>query len=320
MVLSPATTAILFTLAYADQFDYPLTELELWSRLISVDKKSISQAEFDRSLQQLIKNNTLLHIHEFFLFSGREGIVLKRQRRTLVAQQKWQQIQLLKRVTPFLAGISAIFITGSLAMNNTNQDDDIDIFIVTKIDRLWLCRLELLFFTWIIGQKKKRVEEGKHGWCLNLWLDEEHLAVEEGKRDLYRAYEVVQAKLLWGTTQIADRFYTANSWVKEYLPKNIQHHATSLSSENDSVGFTFIDQLEHLAFRFQLRYMKSHQTTEKVGPGFAFFHPRQTDALIREGWLKSVSRIKNMPGLDTIAKQHAKHFFASPATTLSQSP
>ncbi len=315
MIFPRVSAAILFTLAYTDQFDYPLTQAELFSRLIALDGKTVSQAQFEKEIALLQKQKAIEPHDDFLTLPGRAELIETRLRRARFSAKKWREIQLLQQMTFLLPDVLAIFVTGSLAMNNTESDDDIDLLVITKTNRLWVSRLSLLFLTWILGRKKRRFEEGKHGWCLNLWLDEDHLEVTTQKRDLYQAYEVIQATPILGDPETMNRFYSANAWVKTFLvsptPATFPHLKKLVKKEpaSSSLSSQLIDLLEKWAYSFQLQYMKSHRTTEKVGAGFAFFHPRPTATLVKDGWLKAIARSKKAVGIGTIAKHYVGKLF-----------
>lgn len=305
--------AILFTLAYTDQFDFPLTETELWHRLILLDGHNFSRPEFKKALLKLALHKDISYVHFYICLAGREAITEKRKHRAVVAAQKKNDIAHFNQVIKYIPFVQAAFITGSVAMGNADVDDDLDLLLVTKTRRLWLARLVLLGVTWAMGKKKARSTEGKHGWCLNLWLDEDHLAVEEKKRDLYQAYEVLQALPIHGTQEVITRFYSENAWTRMYLPHfEKTYKMKSLKAQvqkETSLSSSFLDWLETVAFSLQLSYMSSHRTTEKVGKGFAFFHPRPTGTLVKAGWLNSLQR-KNLKELVTITSKYADKLFA----------
>ncbi len=318
MANSLLPTQILFTLAYTDQFDFPLTESEISSRLIALDGKSSSLIDVSKTLSQLVSQKKVGKNGQYYFLPGRDQIVALRESRQKVAEEKWQEIQVLKTFAHLLPDVLVVFVTGSLAMNNTDLDDDIDLLVVTKRHRLWLTRFQLILLSFLLGKKKRRFDEGKHGWCFNLWLDEDHLAVPELKRDLYQAYEVVQARPLFVRDQTVVSFYKKNEWLKEYLPlvKLLSSRKLLFADRKPAFWSALVDVLDEMAYWLQKQYMKSHQTTERVSGGFAFFHPRPTTRLVKEGWLTSIQRLKNHQELGTIAKHYAGTLFTSPTPTV----
>ncbi len=314
--------AIIFTLAYSDQFTFPLTKIELWRRLIQLptsDKQlhPYSQKEFSRSIKSLLQQKIIFQSENFVYLAGRESSIRARQSRLTDFKQKQIQIQLLRKIMPWIIGAKAVFITGSTAIKNAKLDDDLDILVITSKNRLWIARLQLLVWSWLIGKKKSRLDEGKRGWCFNLWLDEAHLVINPKVRNVYQAFEVIQAKPIWGNVDSIAGFYQKNAWVEQYLPNgwpSISRKFTQKGSGFDRVpAHSFLDLLETIVYQVQLHYMQPHRTTEKIGTGFAFFHPRPTGQLVAAGWLRSIRRLKFAPELATIANSYAQSIFAPAA-------
>src|SRR3989344_5441279 len=146
----------------------------------------------------------------------------KRQLHDIQIHQKISKLKIEKakhiaRFLSFFPTIILIAVTGSLAVDNARVDDDLDFFIITRADTLWLTRLIAIPLISIFFKRRKPfaipacrqarrhspfLPAGRHGAirdsvCLNLWLDESALAVPESKRSLYTAHEVLQAKPLF---------------------------------------------------------------------------------------------------------------------------
>ena len=277
---------ILLTLAYTDQFSFPLTRDEIWQRLIFLDGKKatpkVTQQDFDLALQKLLAQKKIIQKKEWLALFGHQKNFVLRAHRASVAEKKWQEVKEFVATVTFLPWIQAIFVTGSLAMNNTDQEDDLDFMVITKKQRLWVTRVFVLIIASIKGKRRSWQEKKHQGWCLNLWLDENHLAVPKKDRGLYRAYEVVQARPVFGREQMDQNFFAENGWIKEWLPNAllVPRHVVS----NPAPSLSLFSVLDMVCYILQRWYMRPHQTSEKVGRGFAFFHPRNTEELIYEHW------------------------------------
>jgi hypothetical protein len=105
-----------------------------------------------------------------------------------------------------------VAVSGSLAIDNATSDSDIDLFCITDRRRLWITRLWLVFLS-----KLTRVFSNTFPryLCPNYLLTLEALHLED--RNLFTAYEAVQAVPLWGQ-DVYNRFIEANAWMGEYLP------------------------------------------------------------------------------------------------------
>ncbi|HYD34854.1 MAG TPA: hypothetical protein VD999_02205 [Vitreimonas sp.] len=279
--------AIVQTLAYTHQFQYPLTETELWQRLIGSGEK-YTKAEFKAALAKLIESkNVVFHkaTKSYALKNGETFFVIRQQREKW-SQPKWKEVTTFLRWARYIPWLSAVAVTGSLAMNNAVGKDDVDFMMITQPRRLWLTRLLVTLIAVLYGKRRTWHGEEQDSWCFNLWLDEDHLAMPRARQNLYTAYEVTQAKFVLDKKNIATQFHTINRWVATWLP-NAELRIDEKVKASTTSGNILIDWLETAAFQFQHWYMKSHMTREQVGKGEAFFHPRDTRRLIEERWTQT---------------------------------
>lgn len=205
--------AILRTLAYADVFDYPLKEKEIYRFLISNLPSPISNLQ--KELFALSPD--VSQRGDFYFLKGREEIVSLRKKRE---QRSREKLKIAKRIAGWLKlipTIQMIAVTGALAMGNSDEEDDIDLLIVTSKNRLWLSRGLIVTILRLSGNYR-RPSRVKDMICPNMLLDEGHLSVPPKERDLFSAHEVCQLKLLWDKNKIYQKFIKENQWVKRFLP------------------------------------------------------------------------------------------------------
>lgn len=292
--------AVLLTIAYSDQFEYPLTADELYLRLIwrSDEGKMPTSHSVLSALEGLVGDGFLGKSGGFFFLNGRENLVEVRKIRQKYALAQRSELKPLLAFLQKIPWVCGVVLTGSLALNAISASDDSDFLLVIEPKRLWLTRVLVIFCAWMKGKRRSWRSEEENSWCFNLWLDSEHLAMSSQQRSIYTAYEVCQADWLLWRGDIAKQFYGKNSWVKNILPNYWQHKNDFYQSKITKSQFFLrnplsylIDGLDYLAFLLQLWYMKPHRTSEKVGRGLAFFHPRDTRSMINSGWHKSIMRM-----------------------------
>jgi len=252
------------TLRYFDKYDYPLTKKEILFWTSPITHPSIPSLKLREGKTR----------GELFFLSGREKIIKLRTQREKYSLLKWGKAyqyasQLVK--IPF---VLAIFVTGSLAMNNCKKNDDIDFMVITDPNTLWIVR----FLANIMFIKNRRYPHQKNASdkiCINLWLDSRNLKVES--RSLYHAHEILQAKCIFDHGGIQYNFLKQNSWVKEYLPNAYKRTFENLKIKNlKLIENCKLKIVNYILFVLQYLYMKSKMTTERVGLGFAFFHPNSS--------------------------------------------
>ncbi len=314
MTLTSVQRSILYTLAYSQQFEFPLTVSEIWSRLIrQLDDKTILLSESElaqikqpevlkKELQQLVKIGLIENHRQYLTLTGRGISVSVRLRRQEQTPQKHAQISHLVRWISHCPWVKAVFVTGSVAVKNADADDDIDFLIVTSNRRLWLTRILILLFATSRGKRRSWQGEEKRSWCFNLWLTESQLAIFSQNQNLFTAYEIMQAQCVFDQGGVAAAFYQQNQWVTHFLPHFRIEQQTAPKSGYISPflsslvwcsrWFSWVwDGLEWIAYRFQLWYMRPHMTRERVSADLAFFHPRDTKAMVTQGWSQALTKL-----------------------------
>ncbi len=208
--IAPTATAldraIVATIAYSDIFDYPLRANEIHRYLIGV---AATRAEVDAAvaLSSLLSDH-LTSRDDYVMLTGKEHIAGTRQDRQEDSGWQWRAALRYGRIIASLPFVRMVAVTGELAMDNVQPSSDIDYFIVTRSERLWLCRLL------IIGVVRYAAIHGVTV-CPNYLVAERSLVIHE--RNLYAAHEVAQMVPIAGHT-IYRQFRQLNDWVTEYLP------------------------------------------------------------------------------------------------------
>jgi hypothetical protein len=289
---------ILLTLAYTEQFNFPLNKKELYSRLLV--PHFVKLKLFNLVLDLLLQQKLIILFDNYFFVHGLNSKIMKkyvdtREEREQISQVKWNELGdfvSFARHIPFITGIA---ITGSLAVNNTIKDDDIDFMIVTSPNRLWITRLIIIVYASIKGKRRSFAKEESNSFCFNLWVEESDMQLPINSRSVYEAYEVVQAVWLVSKNNVASRFRNLNSWtnkkvnVNKYDFKDIE--TGSDWSKNFFILSILISLINQFSFYFQYLYMKPHMTREKVSKSHAFFHPRDTKAVIFKKWKTTLLRL-----------------------------
>lgn len=197
---------ILSTLAYFDIFDYPLKKEEIHTFL----GQETSANELASALGFMTHAGSLKNKSDFFSLRDDFSLV---ERRLKGNERADRQLPFAKRAGSFLSGfpyVRAIGISGSLSKNFADEKSDIDFFIITAKNRVWLARTFMHIF------RKFALLAGKHNWfCMNYYIDEEALEIKE--KNIFTAMELVTVLPVKGKNYF-EAFFKANEWVKEYFP------------------------------------------------------------------------------------------------------
>jgi hypothetical protein len=198
--------SIIKALAYFDIFNYPLTLDEIHHFL----DQTISRDDVLLTLQQLVDENRVFRMGSFYSLQQDPSL---RARRTNGNHKAGILLTTGYKVAGFLFQfpfVRGIGISGSLSKNFADQNTDIDFFIITRANRLWLARTLMHLFkklTFITGHQ--------HLYCMNYYIDEEALCI--GEQNIFTATELVTLKPVCGNGTM-DRFYEQNNWAGSYFP------------------------------------------------------------------------------------------------------
>lgn len=280
------SSSILSTLAYHSLFDYPPTASQVHELLISA--RTAKRAVVEDTLSQLVKSRKLRYKGQYYCLPGllSPRALALRQRRQLPSSQKLKLAGRVGRLLSVIPWVSMVAVTGALAVKNCDQDDDIDLMIITAANRLWLIRPLVVLLVSIFFRLRRpcphKSSTHNNEICLNLWLDESALTIPPAQQDLYTAHELAQMKPLVNKVYTYERMMKENQWGKKYLA-NIWEEFTGYQVKRLKVKgsanlqpvnlFSFFNLLNAVAYHLQRWYMRPKITTERVSLHAAFFHP-----------------------------------------------
>lgn len=284
--MSPLARSILQTLKYSDHFGFPLTLQEIHLRLIS--SKPYSSERVLRTLKLMGKKQIIAQTGEYYHFPDRQNLVARRLTRAQKSAPQFAHAKTLSTRLSTIPSVIAIYLTGSLALSNTDSDADIDFMIITRPGRLWTTRLLLTLYTSLLGLRRTPHSTHNSGkLCLNLYLSPLSYLLPPSKRSLYTAYELIQTVPLYDPQNTHLDLLAANSWIYDYLPNmtpgsdlkgRAQPRPSNLRGRSDPQGF--MELIEIFCYHLQLFYMRPKLTREYITPDSAFFHPNNPGAQV----------------------------------------
>ncbi len=241
--------AILKTLIYADIFDYPLKINEIHKWLIGPPAgragKKVTLRQLEKALKKLYEVS-----RKYYFLPKRGNLVSQRLSRGKQSVIYFRKAKILAQLLKLIPWIKLVGISGGLAMNNAGKKDDIDLFIVTGKNRLWISRLLALGILSLTGQRRKRRDKGKRvagKLCVNILLEEDRL--EQKNKDIFTAHEVLQMRVLWQRDGIYSKYLSDNSWAFKFLPNWIYEDVANknVSYKKYKMQSTFFNRIEKLA-------------------------------------------------------------------------
>lgn len=284
--------AILKTLKYSDHFHFPLTISELHTRLIEY---KITQKKLISVVTELARSGTIEHHGNYYCLPGQSSCIKQRKLYARLSKPLRQYATSLIPILTALHSIKAIYLTGSLALSNTDGHDDIDLMIIVEDGKLWTTRALLTLYTTLLRLRRTPHTRNPMGkLCLNLYLTPKAFSLPLTNRSLYTAYELIQATPLYDPSDTHSALLAANPWIYEYLPnlkRTVPKRNSRVSPRSDllrrrpkgvfsrlqsTIGRpdqTLLELTELICYHLQLLYMRPKITREHITPDSAFFHP-----------------------------------------------
>ena len=298
--------SVINTLAYFDLADYPLTKEELFYWLWQ--PPTASRTDLINNLPGF----NLASKSDYYFLPGREKVVEERLRRSLISEQKLliarRAIKIIRSV-PFLR---AVFVCNSVGAGQADKDSDIDFFIVTEKNRIWITRLFITFLLSLFRLRRvgKKIN---NKICLSFYVTADNLDLAKWRvadDDIHFAYWLNQMLPIFDPENYYGKFLEANSWTRAYLP-NID--IKKISTYADKIGESGIgrvwknawekmwqgsygDLINNQAKQIQLSKMKhSGKPLDRgedkgvvISDGVLKFHEKDTRIDYRDKWKQKI--------------------------------
>ncbi len=212
---------ILATIAYFNMFDYPLRMNEIFQFLGHNDDFN----EFERSLNHLTNESVIFKSGEFYSLHDNPSLGIRRQlgfEKAKVMLRKAEKAARLISAFPYIKGVA---VSGSLSKYFADDKTDVDFFIITASNRLWIARTFLHIF-----KKFTYLVKTQNLFCMNYFIDEAEPGILE--KNIYTATEIATILPLRGANAF-DTFFKANSWTRTFLPNKYIYQIPERETKNN---------------------------------------------------------------------------------------
>jgi predicted nucleotidyltransferase len=200
---------ILSTLAYFDIFNYPINQ----SEIILFCRRTHAPRDFTSALEFLVNGGYVYKFDEFYTLQNDYSVIPRRRTGNLKARELLQTAEKVAGILSWFPFVRGIAISGSLSKNYADDQSDIDLFIITSENRLWLAR------TMMHGLKKLSfLVNRQHLFCMNYFIDEAGLQIVE--KNIYTATEIATLLPVRGVDAFRN-FYAENAWIRLFLPNHL---------------------------------------------------------------------------------------------------
>jgi len=198
--------SILRTIVYFDIFNYPLTSDEIFEYCDSKHKDFMtlkSELDFMASMGQIKKSGQ-------YYFLGHESCLAKREHNNSFSEKLMKKALRYSKLISKFPFVRCVCVSGSLSKKSADEKADVDYFIITEKNRLWICRTMLALF------KKVFLFNSHKYFCINYFVDNANLEIPD--KNIYTATEIAFLIPVFHYENFF-RFLASNSWVTQYYPE-----------------------------------------------------------------------------------------------------
>jgi len=203
--LSVLSKDILRSLLYFNIFKFPLKIEELF---YNSSIKNISIVEVTEEVNTLMQMGMVKKEEDYFFVSDNISI----QKRIEGGKMSNNSMELAHRVGCFIACfpfVRGVFISGSLSKGYMDGKSDIDFFVVTAPNRLWLSRTLLVLF------KKLFLFNSRKFFCPNYFIDTDHLEIPD--QNIFTAKELNYLIPIYNSS-VYRKLLESNEWREDFMP------------------------------------------------------------------------------------------------------
>ena len=201
-----ATEAVIEVLRYFHMFRHPLYSVEIHKFL----RVPISSDELSELLNIMVANGELYVLYDLYSLENTQDIFLKRLTGAAQAAERMVEAYKCGKIIAAFPFVKCVCISGSLSKGYADKDSDIDFFIVTQHERLWICRTMLHLF-----KKLTFLVNKQHSFCMNYFIDEKKLLLEE--QNIFTATELATLIPVYNTTVYNQLMHENKCWVIDFF-------------------------------------------------------------------------------------------------------
>jgi hypothetical protein len=232
--------AVLKTIIFFDLFSYPLTNWEIWQYL----NLEISLSNLEKEVADLVLNNSLEEKDGFYFLPGKQDLINIRKERYNFANYKIKLAKRAAKVFKWLPSVKLVAVANLIGHHNLRNESDIDIFIVSSPNRLWLTRLFCTGLMKIARQRPTKVCK-RNKMCLSFYAASDGLAMESLRfkpNDPYFDHWFLGLHPVYDNDKYLSYLRFKNPWLKKSFPNSM------LLKENFSGDFFSSNWLDRFLY------------------------------------------------------------------------
>lgn len=280
--MEPLEKSVFATVAYYSAgLGVPVTASQIHQRLIP--SAPLAKPVMCPSLGDVVaaldrlRARGLLGCHSgFYTISTEPSAVDAYVEREKITAQKWREMLRFARWLQVVPFVSALFASGSLALNAAREGSDWDVFVIARAGRLYTARLFLLATAAIMGRlRTKNHAVSADRFCFNHFITTDGLKLRS--RGLYVAHTIALLVPIADPRGYAGRLRDANRWMgdfivghgeSEYIRRSVKPSLMRTAIRRfgeGALGSPLGTMLEWIARQWQQRRILSDPATHRAG-------------------------------------------------------
>lgn len=272
--MNPVLQSIIHTLAFYDAVGgVPLTKIELYKYLVATE--GLPQLKFGHFLNVLENEWSYLGTYIdrkrgfYFLKKNTSGYA-RRVQGGKSGIKKWRIARRMARLISFMPYVRMVAITGSLALNSTNKQSDIDVLIAAKSGNIWTVRVFVSMLMQMLG-KRRYYKFIRDRICLNHYISDSESVLRPNH--LFSRHICFTLVPLWRQESYMPPFYK-NITARLQTIRGGQNLAYFLRNIIELVLLkTFASKLERALKALQMRKIQGREFIADDN-ALVFHHPR----------------------------------------------
>lgn len=200
--------SVVRTLLYFDIFNYPLRKEEILHFL----SFRTTGAELEGVLETMTSGQYIYQFNEFFSIQDKRENIARRVSGNEMARAFLPLAIRKARLIARFPFVRAVMASGSLSKNYMDKNSDLDFFIVTAPQRLWIARMMLVLY------KRVFLANSHKHFCVNYFVTSDSLEIME--KNQFTATELATVIPLYN-----DELYLSllkcNAWINGFFPNFI---------------------------------------------------------------------------------------------------
>jgi len=245
--------AIFEVIAFFDLFDYFPNSFDIY-RFLSLKS---DQKEIENVLLLMQADSRIHSMEGSFSLREERFEYLTKNKRYLNIEKKLNICKKVSRIFSFIPWIKFIGLGNVIGSNNFKKKGDLDFFIVTAKNRVWLVRLLVVFITMILRLRPTK-NNHQDKICLSFFVSEYRLNLDSLmiEKDIYMKYWLASLIPLYEKGDSYVKLISKNSWLFDFFPNwdKIILYPRFFIRKNVFVGsFSFLDYIESFLMLWQIK-------------------------------------------------------------------